>query len=630
MIAKMKFINISGPQNDIDRAMKTYLNNYEIHYENAVSRLSNVHEIKPFNEKNAYKEAFEKVLIMHDYFKDMVFDESIDMSPKKAESIINNAYDKIISLKNEEKDLTSEIESYQSLGKQLDPILNLDFDIDKIIHFKHLTAKFGRISNGYYNQLMKYVYDNSNFIFYECSSDNEYKYGIYFTPNRFAVEVEALMSSFHFESIKMPDSYIGTPSQAHKEIDKKLKKLNNKLNKNQEMIKSNLDSVAPELNAAYMTLKTYNDNFSIRKMAACTENFYILCGWMDENDVPKFLEDIKDDPKIHCVIEGAEELSDIEPPTKLNNPKIFKPFEMFVKMYGLPSYKELDPTIFVAITYTLMFGIMFGDVGQGLILAIGGFLLYKIKHMDLAGIISIAGLWSTFFGFMYGSIFGFEDWIDAVWQKPMNNIMTTLLIAIGFGMALILIAMVLRIVNGIREGEVKEVIFDQSGLAGLVVYGSVIICIALWYTGHDLPAKVILVLLFGIPLIMIFLKEPLIRLFKKQKPVFEHGLNAMFFVEAFVELFDVVLSYMTNTISFVRVGAFALSHAGMMGVVMTLAGVESGNANIIVIVLGNILVAGLEGLVVGIQVLRLEYYEMFSRFYKGTGKQFKSYKELEM
>ena len=147
----MKFINISGPQNDIDRAMKTYLNNYEIHYENAVSRLSNVHEIKPFNEKNAYKEAFEKVLIMYDYFKDMVFDESIDMSPKKAESIINNAYDKIISLKNEEKDLTSEIESYQSLGKQLDPILNLDFDIDKIIHFKHLTTKFGRISNGYYN-----------------------------------------------------------------------------------------------------------------------------------------------------------------------------------------------------------------------------------------------------------------------------------------------------------------------------------------------------------------------------------------------------------------------------------------------------------------------------------------------
>jgi len=96
----------------------------------------------------------------------------------------------------------------------------------------------------------------------------------------------------------------------------------------------------------------------------------------------------------------------------------------------------------------------------------------------------------------------------------------------------------------------------------------------------------------------------------------------MFFVESLVELFDVVLSYATNSISFVRVGAFALSHAGMMGVVLTLAGYESGSPNWIVVVLGNIVVTGLEGLVVGIQVLRLEYYEMFSRFYQGTGKPF--------
>ena len=99
----------------------------------------------------------------------------------------------------------------------------------------------------------------------------------------------------------------------------------------------------------------------------------------------------------------------------------------------------------------------------------------------------------------------------------------------------------------------------------------------------------------------------------------------MFFVEALVECFDVVLSYATNTISFVRVGAFALSHAGMMGVVMSLAGLEKGNPNWIIIILGNILVAGLEGFIVGIQVLRLEYYEMFSRFYTGNGKPFVSF-----
>ena len=102
----------------------------------------------------------------------------------------------------------------------------------------------------------------------------------------------------------------------------------------------------------------------------------------------------------------------------------------------------------------------------------------------------------------------------------------------------------------------------------------------------------------------------------------------MFFVEAFVELFDVVLSYATNTISFVRVGAFALSHAGMMGVVLSLAGVEKGTTNWLIIIFGNILVTGLEGLVVGIQVLRLEYYEMFSRFYKGDGKPFVSFRKI--
>ena len=102
----------------------------------------------------------------------------------------------------------------------------------------------------------------------------------------------------------------------------------------------------------------------------------------------------------------------------------------------------------------------------------------------------------------------------------------------------------------------------------------------------------------------------------------------MFFVEAFVELFDVVLTYATNTISFLRVGAFALSHAGMMSVVLMLAGAEStGSTNWIIIVFGNLIVAGMEGLIVGIQVLRLEYYEMFGRFYRGTGKEFKPFKE---
>ena len=163
----------------------------------------------------------------------------------------------------------------------------------------------------------------------------------------------------------------------------------------------------------------------------------------------------------------------------------------------------------------------------------------------------------------------------------------------------------------------------RSGVAGILCYGCAVLCIVLYAFEKPVPATGILAVFVGVPLIAILLKEPLTNLLERKKKLFPEGESkAMFFVESLVELFDVVLSYATNSISFVRVGAFALSHAGMMGVVLTLAGYESGSPNWIVVVLGNIVVTGLEGLVVGIQALRLEYYEMFSRFYQGTGKPF--------
>jgi V/A-type H+/Na+-transporting ATPase subunit I len=93
-------------------------------------------------------------------------------------------------------------------------------------------------------------------------------------------------------------------------------------------------------------------------------------------------------------------------------------------MYGLPAYNEFDPTIFLAITYIFIFGCMFGDAGQGLLLVIGGALLYKLKKMDLGAIISMAGVFSTIFGFLYGSVFGFEHVIPAIWMQPMKTYIT--------------------------------------------------------------------------------------------------------------------------------------------------------------------------------------------------------------
>ena len=123
------------------------------------------------------------------------------------------------------------------------------------------------------------------------------------------------------------------------------------------------------------------------------------------------------------------------------------------------------------------------------------------------------------------------------------------------------------------------------------------------------------------------LNQPLSSLIIKHKAKLNTS-KAMFITQAFFELFETMLSYFSNTLSFVRIGAFAVSHAAMMEVVMMLSGAEKGAPNWVVVILGNLFVCAMEGLIVGIQVLRLEYYEMFSRFYKGSGKEFKPYNKL--
>ena len=165
---------------------------------------------------------------------------------------------------------------------------------------------------------------------------------------------------------------------------------------------------------------------------------------------------------------------------------------------------------------------------------------------------------------------------------------------------------------------------DANGAAGLIFYIAVVATIVLFLTEQPLPGGIVMAVMFGVPLIVILFKEPITRAIQKRADKMEVG-KGMFLVQGFFEMFETLLSYFSNTISFIRIGAFAVSHAAIMEVVLQLAGAESGNPNWIGVIFGNLFVCGFEGLIVGIQVLRLEYYEMFSRFYKGSGHAFDPY-----
>jgi V/A-type H+-transporting ATPase subunit I len=629
LIEKMKFLSVTGPKNAFDHFVNVYLTKYEIQLENALSELSTVQNLRPFIERNPYRDLLGKSEEIISSLDKKPLDSNELISPDKASEIINTTYNKIENLKEKRKELLNQKDHFNDQLHQIEPFRHLELNLQKLMHFKFIKFRFGKVSHEHCNKFTKYIYENSNTFFYECERDNNYIWGIYFVPSIDSNPVDAMYSSLHFERIFIPDAYDGTPEEAYRTILARRLTVNNELSKINDQIKEILSQNSEELFSANKALYRFTNNFDVRKMAAITKEnkaaFFILCGWISEKDANNIVRDIEDEPELFCMIDDGEENAITKPPTKLKNFKLFKPFEMFVGMYGFPDYNEIDPTSFVAITYSLIFGIMFGDVGQGLCLVIGGFLLYKLKHMNIAAIISLAGIFSTIFGFMYGSVFGFEGLVEPLWLSPGKNVMTVLLTAVGFGVVLILIAMILNIINGIKSKEYGKVFFDTNGIPGLIFYGMAITCVLLTSIGKTLPATIILVIFFVLPLLLIFFKEPLTNWLEKKSHIFPKS-KVMFFVETIFELFEILLSYLTNTISFLRIGAFALSHAAMMGVVMLLAGAEGGHPNLIVIILGNIFVSAMEGLIVGIQVLRLEYYEMFSRFYKGTGKKFKPYK----
>ena len=654
MIEKMKFLSITGPKADIDRVVNTYLSKYEIHLENALSELTTVQSLTPFLEINPYKEALNTANLfceeLNSFAADTVKAETTQAAAQTMD--VETALDTIRRIQTDYQDLDKKRADLESQLNTLDeslrvirPFRNLNFDISSILKFRFIHFRFGRIGKEYYQKFEKYIYDNLDTIFIKCDEDDQYIWGMYFVPEPESQKVKAVYSSMHFEKIYMPDSYEGTAREAFEQLTQKRSLILSDFNTVSQKRNDFLISHCQEILAARDAIARLSGNFDIRKLAACTKGkgendiFYILCGWMTEKDAHSFQTDIKDDSKIFCIIDGEDDEhiqpeTHQQPPTKLKNPKLFKPFEMYINMYGLPAYNEMDPTWFVAITYSFIFGAMFGDAGQGLLLFIGGFLLYKFKHIALAGIISCAGVFSTIFGILFGSFFGFENLFPALWLRPMNNMMTVpfigklntvFIVAIGFGMGLILLCMIFNIINAWKAHDTEHIWFDTNSVAGLVFYGSATVSIALILTGHTLPGGIVLFIMFGIPLILIFFKEPLTALVEKKSEIMPKE-KGMFIVQGLFEMFEVLLSYFSNTLSFVRIGAFAVSHAAMMEVVLMLAGFESGHLNWVVVILGNLFVSGMEGLIVGIQVLRLEYYEMFSRFYKGTGRKFEPFR----
>lgn len=645
MIEKMTFISISGPLNDFDRLVNQVLTHYSIQLENALTELKSAYKLVPLPGTNPYREPYQKAkkileLAASEGNNKQPFPELPDgkissLDPHDAAAFIEETAALLDRFCAEEAEKQQALHEKQNLLELARLYEELDFSIPELLKFTQIKYRFGRVPKTLYPRVEQFANESDSTILLKCSDSDPYVSLIYFTPESCSDRIDAVYSSLQFERIFIPDQYAGTPKEEIPRLERETAVLSASVQEAHQKSRNCLRERQASLLEAAAVLKACSENQNIRRLAACTHDmqhpFYILCGWLSVDEAERLKAELKDDPDTFFSCGNETSHATSTPPTKLRNFALFRPFEMFVRMYGLPAYNEFDPTVLIAITYSVFFGFMFGDLGQGFLLFAGGQLLYRIRHVSLAAVISCCGIFSMIFGCLFGSVFGFEDVIPALWLRPteamtnlpfVGSLNTVFVVAIALGMAVILAMMLLNMIISFRLHDPEKTWFDTNGLAGFVFYLSLAAVIVLFMSGHALPAAGLLAVMFLIPLLVIFFKEPLTAILLKKKEKIEGGIG-MFVVQGFFELFEVLLSYFSNTLSFVRIGAFAVSHAAMMEVVLMLAGAESGTVNIPVIVLGNLFVCGMEGLIVGIQVLRLEYYELFSRFYKGTGREFK-------
>jgi len=332
---------------------------------------------------------------------------------------------------------------------------------------------------------------------------------------------------------------------------------------------------------------------------ASTENFAWITGWTSATDAQALLS-LLADAGIKGLLRLQPPPPGCEPPLILVNPRWMRPFEMFTRMLGVPGSSEVDPTRVVAIVSPLIFGYMFGDVGHGAVLFITGLVL--AKRWPALRLLVFGGLSSMVFGTLFGSVFGREDIIPAAWLRPLEAPVTVLLAPLIGGAALLLLGLLLDALQACWQRKGRHWLETGAGL--VLCYVSLL--------GTFLEPALAWVALAGACWFV----------FGHALTVEKHRLAAV--GRGAAELVEVLLQLGVNTISFVRVGAFSLAHAGLCVAVLGLASAPASlAAGIVIELLGNLLLLGLEGLVVGIQTTRLVLFEFFVRFLHAEGRPFR-------
>ncbi|MCL2084855.1 MAG: ATPase V, partial [Oscillospiraceae bacterium] len=455
-VIPMKLATIVGPLEDFDNVVLEYIINHEFHPEQAAKISKRIKFLYPFDFENPYADLLRMISATADRLG--VELDFRDYSGAERDCAALEEY--IRSLDARHAGLIAERESLERLidegGRiidQLSHMRNVNIELSEFFQVKYFKFRFGYLPRETYDNHLPLIEERVDVFFFPTSVEKTVVYGMYMMPRTAMERVDSLFAQMQFTRIRLSNRVHGSSEQAPDYIRQE----NSEAQLRAAAIDAELEGLraaeAPGLLAAYSYIRLMNDSYNIRRFAGHTQDSYYILGWVPADKAEAFAGGITaSSPESVIVIEDPQNIDDFTPPVKLKNNRFARAFEPFLEMYGLPAYNELDPTPFMALTYALLFGAMFGDVGQGAVLALGGLLLWKLKGAWLARCVGYAGICSILFGFFYGSVFGSEELLPFGFNVLEGaNAVGILRYSINAGVVMIIIVMALNVVNGVRQ-----------------------------------------------------------------------------------------------------------------------------------------------------------------------------------
>jgi V/A-type H+-transporting ATPase subunit I len=574
----------------------------------------------------------------------MVDLDAVRPSVDRIEEDVKGASDQLSSEK-------KRLELLESQLRQIEPIADVNVNVGALRKSSFMHSILGVIPAANVSRLKTSLLRVPH-VFFTLRSDPQ-KSVVWLLGSKSNFDVlERAAKSAYLNPLGLPDEFDGTPEQITGLLQKEIESSKQKI----ADLEANIGRLAVAHKAELQKL-LWEVHIS-RIMADAIVRFgqlrhtYVVVGWVPTADLEDLTAKLKQASR-EILIETmptSRSGHHTQVPVALTTNKWLKPIRMLVGTYGHPSYGELDPTLLMAFTFPLLYGAMFGDLGQGLVMLVLGLLMHNriiMKSMQSLGLlIAYCGTSAAFFGYLYGSIFGFEGHLveeylhfhfEPTWIAPMENILSVLSIAIDAGIVILMFGFLLGMLNNIRSKDWAHLLFGHSGISTFLFY----ICFLAMlggFLGDTALAPKIAVAINSLPLpfttllavfgVFVMFSGFFRNMVEGHTLIDGKGIGGfmMFLIQSLMDLIETVISMLSNTLSFIRVGAFAVAHGGLSLAIFSLAGEEPDAGFWITIAIGNLFIIGFEGLIVGIQTMRLHYYEILGKFFHGGGMRFEPLK----